>query len=296
MADPSIPPSPSPSSRSACSSAGASATSSTSRSAAARRQARPSTSSTRARPPPTAAPAPTTCSRASSRTCSRATRPCAATTCHRKGGWDSHGLPVEIEVEKELGIKRKDDIEALRRSPSSTSSAASRCSRTSTSGTASPSGSASGSTPTTPTSRSTTTTSSRSGGRSSRSGSRGLLYEGYKVVPYCPRCGTALSSHEVALGYKDVVDPCVYVRFPLSGERARLAARLDHHALDAALERRARGAPGRHVRARAAWATRQLIVAEALVERVLGEDGEIVSRMRGPDAGGHCATSRRSRT
>jgi isoleucyl-tRNA synthetase len=36
---------------------------------------------------------------------------------------------------------------------------------------------------------------------------KGLLYEGHKVVPYCPRCGTALSSHEVAQGYKDVVDP-----------------------------------------------------------------------------------------
>ena len=41
-----------------------------------------------------------------------------------------------------------------------------------------------------------------------------LLYEGHKVVPYCPRCGTALSSHEVALGYQDVVDPSVYVRLP----------------------------------------------------------------------------------
>ena len=44
---------------------------------------------------------------------------------------------------------------------------------------------------------------------------QGLLYEGYKVVPYCPRCGTALSSHEVASGYQMVTDPSVYVRFPL---------------------------------------------------------------------------------
>ena len=44
---------------------------------------------------------------------------------------------------------------------------------------------------------------------------QGLLTEGHKVVPYCTRCGTALSSHEVALGYKDVVDPSVYVKFPL---------------------------------------------------------------------------------
>ena len=46
---------------------------------------------------------------------------------------------------------------------------------------------------------------------------KGLLYEGHKVVPYCPRCGTALSSHEVALGYRDVVDPSVYVRFRCAG-------------------------------------------------------------------------------
>src|SRR5262249_45752868 len=41
------------------------------------------------------------------------------------------------------------------------------------------------------------------------------LYEGHKVVPYCPRCGTALSSHEVALGYQDVEDPSVYVKLPV---------------------------------------------------------------------------------
>ena len=92
---------------------------------------------------------------------------------------------------------------------------------TSTSGTRSPSGSASGSTPTTPTSRSTTTTSSRSGGRSSRSGTRACSTRATRSCPYCPRCGTALSSHEVALGYKDVVDPSVYVRFPVQGEDGR---------------------------------------------------------------------------
>src|SRR5512135_445896 len=44
---------------------------------------------------------------------------------------------------------------------------------------------------------------------------RGLLYQGYKVVPYCPRCGTPLSDHEVALGYEQAVDPSVFVRMPL---------------------------------------------------------------------------------
>jgi len=48
---------------------------------------------------------------------------------------------------------------------------------------------------------------------------KGLLYEGYKVVPYCPRCGTTLSSHEVSLGYKKVKDPSIYVFFPVKDER-----------------------------------------------------------------------------
>src|SRR5918994_1867708 len=46
---------------------------------------------------------------------------------------------------------------------------------------------------------------------------KGLLYEGHRVTPYCGRCGTALSSHEVAQGYEEVVDPSIYVRFPLTG-------------------------------------------------------------------------------
>ena len=44
---------------------------------------------------------------------------------------------------------------------------------------------------------------------------KGLLYEGFKVVPYCGRCGTALSSHEVAQGYQDITEDSVYVRFPV---------------------------------------------------------------------------------
>ena len=54
---------------------------------------------------------------------------------------------------------------------------------------------------------------------------RGLLYEGHKVVPYCPRCGTTLSSHEVALGYRDVVDPSVYLKLPVTGPTRPLAGR-----------------------------------------------------------------------
>ena len=44
---------------------------------------------------------------------------------------------------------------------------------------------------------------------------RDLLFKGYKIVPYCPRCGTPLSDHEVALGYADATDPSVFVRLPL---------------------------------------------------------------------------------
>ncbi len=68
-----------------------------------------------------------------------------------------------------------------------------------------------------------------------------------RSCPYCPRCGTALSSHEVALGYRDVVDPSVYVRLPvLRSERrpttgGRRAADLDDDAVDAAGQHGSRG-------------------------------------------------------
>jgi isoleucyl-tRNA synthetase len=56
---------------------------------------------------------------------------------------------------------------------------------------------------------------------------KGLLYQGYKVVPYCPRCGTALSSHEVASGYQLVTDPSIFVRFPLRKASAAKPATAD---------------------------------------------------------------------
>ncbi len=113
---------------------------------------------------------------------------------------------------------------------------------------------------------------------------RGLLYEGHRVVPYCARCGTALSSHEVAQGYKDVEDPSVYVRFPVT--RAAGALREGDTllvwtttpwtlvsnaavAVDPALTY-ARTADG-------------YVLAEALVARVLGEDAEIVERFEGAE-------------
>ena len=78
--------------------------------------------------------------------------------------------------------------------------------------------SACGSTPPARTGRSRTTTSRACGGCSTRCGTADSIYEGYKVVPYCGRCGTALSSHELGQpgAYRDVTEPSVYVRFPSS--------------------------------------------------------------------------------
>jgi isoleucyl-tRNA synthetase len=111
---------------------------------------------------------------------------------------------------------------------------------------------------------------------------KGLLYQGYKVVPYCPRCGTALSSHEVALGYRDRVDPSVYVRFPVRGEpgvsflgwTTTPWTLLSNAALAVAPE-------VTYVRARVG--DEVLILAEPLVVRVLGEDAVIEARMKGSE-------------
>jgi isoleucyl-tRNA synthetase len=134
----------------------------------------------------------------------------------RKGGWDCHGLPVELEVEKELGLATKADIEAFgierfnERCRASVQRYVEDWSRlTSRSGVWIDTADA-------------YWTLSNEYVESvwwlvRQMWDKGLLYEGHRVSPYCGRCGTALSSHEVAQGYKDVVDPSIYVRFPLTG-------------------------------------------------------------------------------
>ncbi len=135
----------------------------------------------------------------------------------RKAGWDTHGLPVELEVEKALGIDGKPQIEAY-----GVEAFNKKCKE------------------------SVWKYKGEWERMSDRVGfwadmdhpyvtyendyiesewwalrqiwDRGLLYKGYKVVPYCPRCGTALSSHEVAQGYKDVKETSIYVRFRVEGE------------------------------------------------------------------------------
>src|ERR671911_520687 len=132
----------------------------------------------------------------------------------RKAGWDCHGLPVELEIERELGISSKEEIEAYgiaefnQRCRESVFRYVEEWNRL----------------------------TERIGfwldlddpyvtltneyiesvwWALRRIWDDGRLYEGHKVVPYCPRCGTALSSHEVALGYHDVEDPSVYVKLPI---------------------------------------------------------------------------------
>ena len=136
----------------------------------------------------------------------------------RKAGWDTHGLPVELEVEKKLGINGKDQIEAYGLEPF-----LQECKES---------------------------VWKYKGMWEDFSGTvgfwadmenpyvtyhneyiesewwslkqiwdKGLLYKGFKIVPYCPRCGTPLSSHEVAQGYKDVKEKSVIAKFRLKGTK-----------------------------------------------------------------------------
>ncbi len=140
---------------------------------------------------------------------------------NRKGGWDCHGLPVELAVEKELGFSGKPDIEAFgiaefnARCRESVQRHVDLWEQM--------------------TDRMGCWLDMRQPYRTmdpeyvqsvwwalQRIYDRGLLVEDYRVAPYCPRCGTGLSDHELAQGYETVTDPSVYVRFPLtSGPYAR---------------------------------------------------------------------------
>ena len=145
----------------------------------------------------------------------------------RKGGWDCHGLPVEIAVEQKLGITTKAEIEDPEKGigierfnaecRNSVFEYLEEWDRL--------------------TERIGFWVDLEHAYRTldetyiesvwwalSEIDKKGLLYEGHKVVPYCYRCGTALSSHEVALGYKDVVDPSVYVSLPIVADQGPVKA------------------------------------------------------------------------
>ncbi|MBL8089565.1 MAG: isoleucine--tRNA ligase [Anaerolineales bacterium] len=132
----------------------------------------------------------------------------------RRGGWDTHGLPVEIEVEKQLGFKNKQQIEEygidkfnelckksvfnyIQEWEKLTDRIAFWVDLDDAYVTY-------------------TNDYIESVWWILKSfWEKDLLFKGYKIVPYCPRCGTPLSDHEVALGYDEAVDPSVFVRFPL---------------------------------------------------------------------------------
>ncbi|HEY2479603.1 MAG TPA: isoleucine--tRNA ligase [Solirubrobacterales bacterium] len=203
----------------------------------------------------------------------------------RKAGWDCHGLPVELEVEKQLGISSKQEIEEFgiaefnQRCRESVFEYVEEWNRL--------------------TERIAfwvdlddpyVTLEDRyieSVWWSLRQlWDKGRLYEGHKVVPYCPRCGTALSSHEVAQGYEDVKDPSIYVRFPLLGADGEEAGEslLVWTTTPWTLPGNVGVAANPKVDyVRARRGEEVLIVAEALRERVLGEDAEVLERLKGTD-------------
>ncbi len=203
----------------------------------------------------------------------------------RRGGWDTHGLPVEIEVEKKLGFTNKSQIEdygidrfneLCRKSAFEYIQEWEKL-----------------------TDRMGYWVDLEKAYITYSQGymesvwwilksfwEKGLLYQGFKVVPYCPRCGTPLSDHEVAQGYDEAVDPSVFVRLPLVDQpdtcllvwtttpwtlpgNVAVAAGADvdyvkvEHALpDGSLEK--------------------LILAEALLEKVFrGEQVRVLERFKG---------------
>ena len=141
----------------------------------------------------------------------------------RKAGWDTHGLPVELEVEKLIGINGKEQIEAYGMEPF-----IKKCRESVW--------------------KYKTMWEEFSGvvgfwadmdnpyityenyyiesewWALKKIWEKNLLYKGHKVVPYCPRCGTPLSSHEVALGYKDIKERSAIAKFKVAGEDAYFLA------------------------------------------------------------------------
>ena len=116
---------------------------------------------------------------------------------------------------------------------------------------------------------------------------KGLVYEGHRVTPYCPRCGTALASHEVAQGYQDVVDPSAYVRFPITSGGPTEADLLVWTTTPWTLVSNVAVAAGPdivYVQLRGAAPGRDLVLAEAAVDRHFGEGvGEVVACFTGRD-------------
>ncbi len=209
----------------------------------------------------------------------------------RKAGWDCHGLPVELAVEKELGFSGKGDIENFGVAEFNAKCRESVLRHVDEF--------------TVMTQRMAYWVDFDEAYWTMNSDyvqsvwwslkqifNKGLLVQDHRVSPYCPRCGTGLSDHELAQGYEDIVDASVYVRFPIinnpladkyagvallawtttpwtlvSNTAAAVNADVDYVV--------ARTADGEH-----------LIVAEALREKVLGEDSVALEHILGKDLEG----------
>ena len=200
----------------------------------------------------------------------------------RKAGWDTHGLPVELEVEKTLGLDGKDQIEGYGVEPF-----IQKCKE------------------------SVWTYEKEWRSMSDRVGfwadmdhpyvtyhneyiesewwalkqiwDKGLLYKGHKVVPYCPRCGTALSSHEVAQGYKDVKETSAIAKFKMEGAENTyfLAWTTTPWTLPSNV---ILSVNAKETYAKAKYEDDYVILAEALMDSVLGEGKyEVIERMKGAD-------------
>ena len=209
----------------------------------------------------------------------------------RKAGWDCHGLPVELAVEKELGFAGKQDIEKYGIAEFNAKCRESVLRHVDA----------------------FETMTSRMGywvdtnqaywtmdptfvdsvwWSLKRIFDKGLLVQDHRVSPYCPRCGTGLSDHELAQGYEDVVDASVYVEFPITagplkenfGDVALLAWTTTPWTL-VSNTATAVNAEVEYVIALLPNG-KKYVIADALRESVLGEDSEVVHRILGRDLEG----------
>ncbi|BDM67936.1 isoleucine--tRNA ligase [Streptomyces nigrescens] len=193
----------------------------------------------------------------------------------RKAGWDCHGLPVELTVEKELGFSGKKDIEAYGIAEFNAKCRESVTRHTDAFAEL--------------TTRMGYWTDLDSPYRTmdpdyiesvwwslKQIFTKGLLVQDHRVAPWCPRCGTGLSDHELAQGYETVVDPSVYVRLPLtSGPLAGEAALLIWTTTPWTLVSNVAAAAHPDVTYVVATdGTEKLVVAEPLLEKALGEGWE----------------------
>ncbi|MEM7134558.1 MAG: isoleucine--tRNA ligase [Chloroflexota bacterium] len=203
--------------------------------------------------------------------------------CVRKGGWDTHGLPVEIEVEKQLGISGKEQIEKVglekfnQLCKESVFTYVDEWEKM--------------------TERMAFWVDLDDAYVTMKSDyiesgwwilkqfwEKDLLYQGYKVVPYCPSCGTPLSSHELSLGYKEgTKDPSVFVKFKVkdAANEYLLAWTTTPWTLPGNVAL-AVGKEIDYVRVKDVSGD-VIIMAEALAEKVLTPGFEVLDKMKGHD-------------